>query len=437
MNLTSGILIDVQNYKVANSQLGTDHASQTKVWDDLRIRHVQDVKRFQKAMQMSDVVFWESETRRGLRNNGDWLSAAVGAAVKHRANLKTIIGCKDDEILQVNVFSLYALGTTKKYVLEKIKSVLPLLNGSPIVFYPVLPRGARRTTLEVVAGAAVDYVDMTAPAAPVDDSDSDVDDAVHDFNSDGLLPEAITSVHSVRSQGQKNAFLAKDCCLVDSVVGMADVETRYPKKLLWLHANDGSGEKISTAGFVLLPVEDKFVALQESLMLKTGAYIEVPAGMEYMAVSKKLSLQARRTLQEHWKFEARIERAQRFAVCKSARAQFGTGFHKTWLEDIAKTCGVPVVLVCDYAHGCGEIQRALLDVKTGMAAVGANVRMCSWAHDPRKVFADVGGSVRKSLLGELYLSRKLTLPGHHPIDETARTSPEGCSQLCCRHHLRI
>ena len=44
LNLASEILIDVQNYKVANSQLGTDHASQTKVWYDLRIRHVQDVK---------------------------------------------------------------------------------------------------------------------------------------------------------------------------------------------------------------------------------------------------------------------------------------------------------------------------------------------------------------------------------------------------------
>ena len=65
---------------------------------------------------------------------------------------------------------------------------------------------------------------------------------------------------------------------MDSIVGMADVEPRYTK-LLWLHANDGSGEKISTAGFALLPVEDNFVALQESLMLKSGAYIEVPAGM--------------------------------------------------------------------------------------------------------------------------------------------------------------
>ena len=52
--------------------------------------------------------------------------------------------------------------------------MLPLLTGITIVFYPVLPRGARRTPMETVAGAAVDDVDM---ATPVDDSDSDVDAA--------------------------------------------------------------------------------------------------------------------------------------------------------------------------------------------------------------------------------------------------------------------
>ncbi len=262
--------------------------------------------------------------------------------------------------------------------------------------------------------------DASMAAAGADSEDSDVDPTIHDFNAEGVLPEAITSVHSVKTVAQKHALLAKDCCEVDSIIGMADIETRYPKKLLWLHVNDGSGEKSSTAGFVLLPLDDPSVrmnSLQESNMMKSGTYLDVPCGVEYVAVSKKLAVQARRALQDHWKFEGNMERATRFSYCKTSRAQFGIDLHKIWLEDIVKTCGVPVVVVCDYAHGCAEIQRAILEVKTGVVAVSANVRLCSWAHDPRKVFSDIGSAVCKTALAKLYLARKLTIPGHFPIEE--------------------
>ncbi len=85
-------------------------------------------------MQASDICFWAPENRRGLRSNSDWMLAAVGAAAKHKANLKTIIGCTAEDILQVNVFSLHTLGSTKKHVLEKLKGVLPQLQGITVVF---------------------------------------------------------------------------------------------------------------------------------------------------------------------------------------------------------------------------------------------------------------------------------------------------------------
>ena len=43
------------------------------------------------------------------------------------------------------------------------------------------------------------------------------------------------------------------------------------------------------------------------------------------------------------------------------------------------------------------------------------VRLCSWAHDPRRVFADLGNARVKTQLGKLYLEGKLTMAGHTPV----------------------
>ena len=61
------------------------------------------------------------------------------------------------------------------------------------------------------------------------DSDSDVDASTHDFTSDGVLPEAITSLHLVKKPQERAAQLAVDYHEVRSVVGMADIQARYPK----------------------------------------------------------------------------------------------------------------------------------------------------------------------------------------------------------------
>ena len=71
-----------------------------------------------------------------MKKNKAWLSKAVIASVAHRRNLKTILGVKDSDICQVNVFALYALGTAKKNTLEAIAQTLDKLPGMTLVFFP-------------------------------------------------------------------------------------------------------------------------------------------------------------------------------------------------------------------------------------------------------------------------------------------------------------
>ena len=59
----------------------------------------------------------------------EWIEHAAQAAVAHRRKLKQIMGVKDGDILQVNVFALNSLGTVKKRVLNFIAQCLPLLPG--------------------------------------------------------------------------------------------------------------------------------------------------------------------------------------------------------------------------------------------------------------------------------------------------------------------
>ena len=85
-------------------------------------------------MQQSDVVYWEPPQRVGMKRNKTWLAKAVTASVAHRRNLKTILGVKDSDICQVNVFALYALGTAKKNTLDAIAQSLEKLPGLTLVF---------------------------------------------------------------------------------------------------------------------------------------------------------------------------------------------------------------------------------------------------------------------------------------------------------------
>jgi hypothetical protein len=58
-NYFSALMLDVKAYKDAAVKLDEEGESSLQQWKLLRTQHIQDVWRFQSAMQNSDMVFWE------------------------------------------------------------------------------------------------------------------------------------------------------------------------------------------------------------------------------------------------------------------------------------------------------------------------------------------------------------------------------------------
>ena len=70
--------------------------------------------------------------------------------------------------------------------------------------------------------------------------------------------------------------------------------------------------------------------------------------------------------------------------------------------------------LCDFSHGGGEIVRSAVNAKVSEEATSSGVRVCVWAQDPRKIFAEIGRAVGRSQLSKLYVDGKLVVPGHQP-----------------------
>ena len=294
----------------------------------------------------------------------------------------------------------------------------------------MIPNKLKRQT---VAGAAFGASAEAAVGAEDQDqdmeeaiescSDSDVDADVHDFTSDGQLPETLTSLHVVKTAQERAAQLAADCHQVRSTVGMADIESRYPKDLHFLHQPDESGERSATEAMLLLPTKDaegiKMSSFSESVALRNGTYQEVPVPTEWINVSDKMAKQAKRNMAENGMMDLSTRAAVgaagvRYAANKITRAQLGCGLHDVWIRDFIKSCGVKCFYLCDMSHGPGEIMKAAINAKISEEATSAGIRVCVWGQDPRKIFSEVGRAVGRSHLSKLYIDNKLVVPGHAP-----------------------
>ena len=432
-NYVSALILDVDAYRIAANKLGEEVEAVETHWQSGKAQHVQDVKRFQATMQQSEFVIWEVEAKKALKKNVSWLNSAAEECVVHRRRVRTLVGCKDEDILQVNVFPLYNFGTLKKGVLRQIKSVLANLKGISIVFYPFMPRNPRRKTdgTQTLAFGSLDADEDDD--AKSGNSDSDADDEVHDFVN-GELPEALTASFTVRSGPQRAAQLSSDCLEVDTELGLANTERRYMKRLSFLHAADASGHTDCTQAMVLLPVDEepgvKTQALAEATLCKAGMYTGVPVPHQFLTISKKAQQQAKRAMSEDWKWDKALnaDSNPRFAAAKLTRSQLGTGLHQAWITDLIKTCDTKVLSVCTFASGSAEVEVAALGAKISVEAANHNVKVFSWSHDPRKVFHEVGSARLKSELGQAYMDRKLQSPGHTPVPDPG-AKPERSRKL--------
>lgn len=421
-NYSSGCMLDVQSYRQAVEKCGEEFEELEAQWRDLQAKFAANLQRMHDTLQQSDVVYWEPVQRPGVKSNKDWLAKAVTACNQHRRNLKTIIGVKDSDICQINVFSLYSLGTVKRNALDAIARSLDQLPGISIVFYPVIPKRLKRKTVESAEAAVGATADRDDDDQSAGSADSDVDEEEHDFTAEGALPEALTSLHTVKTAAQRSAQLAADCHEVDRAVGMSDIEKRYPKYLHFLHTADATGEKATTMAMLLLPTDVAagvdMTTLGESTAMRVGSYTDVPLPTEWISVSKKLAQQARRAIAERGVFELSESAAAvgaRYVGSRISKGQLGVGLHEVWLRDIVKACGTKVLYVCDFAHGAGEVAKAVISTKVSGEAAAAGVRVCLWAQDPRKIFAEIGRAVGRTELSNLFSAKRLSVPGHQPL----------------------
>ena len=61
-------------------------------------------------------------------------------------------------------------------------------------------------------------------------------------------------------------------------------------------------------------------------------------------------------------------------------------------------------------------------------AASQNVKICVWSHEPRKVFHEVGKARVHTKLGNSYMARKISLPGHTPVPDPGE-KPERSRKL--------
>ena len=143
---------------------------------------------------------------------------------------------------------------------------------------------------------------MNAASEP--GADSDVDADAHDFTADGVLPETLTSVHTVKTASERAAQLTADWHQVNTIIGQADISSRYPKTLHFVHQADAAGENSTTSAMLLIPTDSNgsaginMASLAKSQALRTGIYTDVPVPTHWIQVSRKFAFQAKRAMAE-------------------------------------------------------------------------------------------------------------------------------------------
>ena len=75
------------------------------------------------------------------------------------------------------------------------------------------------------------------------------------------------------------------------------------------------------------------------------------------------------------------------------------------------------MFICAIGSGPCEVEIAALNTKASIAATNANVKVCTWSHDPRKNFAEAGTARVKTAFGEAYMAQQLHLAGYTPVPD--------------------
>ena len=146
----------------------------------------------------------------------------------------------------------------------------------------------------------------------------------------------------------------------------------------------------------------------------------------FVSCSKKEAYGANRAMSESWKCDKskllQLESGTRFASSKVNRGQLGEGLHQEWMNDLVRVCNTKVMFICTIGSGPCEVDIAALNIKTSIAATTANVKVCTWSHDPRNNFAQVGTARVETALREASMAQKWHLAGYTPVPDPGESA---------------
>ena len=101
-----------------------------------------------------------------------------------------------------------------------------------------MPKKLKRSTIDTGGMPACGAQAAVGADGSASGSDSDCTPD-HDFTADGVLPAALTAHAHGETESQRAAQMAAYCHEVSSIIGMADILSRYPKHVHFLHKVSG------------------------------------------------------------------------------------------------------------------------------------------------------------------------------------------------------
>ena len=167
---------------------------------------------------------------------------------------------------------------------------------------------------------------------------------------------------------------------------------------------------------------------EKAQLIRNGVFVEVEPPTDFVKVSKKLSMECRRSQAQGWKTEGLVTSSRHHVPTKSGRGQLGWQFWEVVLTDLVKHCAAPNILVNDFMAGVGEVGIAALRVKVSQVAKEAGVRVLYWGSEDRRVFAEVARANLRTAVGASFLARELVVPGLEPVAPPPPKTATGVSK---------
>jgi len=420
------IALDANAYREAKKRLIGDTQELQTTYEKAKTLHINDVRAAQSHFQNSDIVMADCELASGSKTRGgQWISKAVAMAKENMKRLSKLHRVNASELAVVNIWALSALGTYKSQIVRQIQSTLLNLPGIHVVYLPLVPTD---THAKVNKFTSLGSSQEQSAAGSDDNESASGGENDHDFNLDeGCLPEVLTKAAAKLPPKILARSLAKDHHEIERVLAtVSEPPTHCWHRLRIAHKADNVGFKDHTEAIVLYPLdEDDVTGMERSEVMKQTMMTEAPIPSEYVNVSRKIAMNARMKMQDHWEFEVASGTSVYRCASKVGRGQLGAETHELVLRDLAKNSSRRVLAVNDFISASGEIGIAAVDARLSEEAVGNNCTVCYWGYDFRPTFSEVGSARVKTYVGKKYLGGKLTIAGRTPLPipvEPARLS---------------